>query len=134
MQSINKIKEYFLSMEMYEGRWVIVVKYRPKWGAYSSEDGRIKVSADENQEDVWWYYATDDKVEVDDIINLITETVATNIEAIKKVELFKIKAGELKQIFSDETLSFKTLQTLKFVFDDSIIKDFFALSISSFSQ
>lgn len=123
MQSINKIKEYFVSMEMYEGRWVIAVKYRPKWGAYSKEDGRIKVSPDENEEDVWWYYASDQTVEVDEIIDFICETVATNIEAIKKVELFKMKASELKKIFSDESLSFKKLQTLNFVFDDSTTKN-----------
>lgn len=115
--SINKIKEYFISMEMYQGRWVICVRFRPKWGAYSSDDGRIKVGPDEKQPDVWWYCANNDDVEVDEIIDLIDETVQTNMEAIKKVELFKQKANELKQLFSDENTSFKKLQTLKFVFD-----------------
>lgn len=119
MELINKIKQYFVSMEMYEGRWVICVRFKPKWGAYSSEDGRINVSADENEPDMWWYYANDESVDIDEIINLIDETVVTNLEAIKKVELFKLKAGELKKIFSDEKLSFKKLQTLKFVFDYS---------------
>lgn len=119
MQNINKIKEYFQSMDIYEGRWVITVKYRPKWGAYSSDDGRIKVGPDERTPDVWLYCAADDTVEVDEIIDLIEETVQTNLEAIKKVELFKLKANELKQLFSDESISFKKLQTLKFVFDAS---------------
>ena len=122
MELINKIKEYFVSMEMYDGKWVVAVKFKPKWGAYPSEDGRIKVSPDEQQPDLWWYYADDTSVDVDEIINLINETVVTNMEAIKKVELFKLKAGELKQIFSDEKLSFKKLQTLKFVFDDSVVE------------
>jgi hypothetical protein len=116
--SINKIKDYFVSMEMYEGRWVISVKYQPKWGAYSSEDGRISVVEDDNHADVWWYCAKDDDVTVDDIIELICETVQTNLEAIKKVELFKLKASELKQLFSDEKISLSKLQTLKFVFED----------------
>ena len=119
MESINKIKQYFVSMEMYDGKWVICVKFKPKWGAYSSDDGRIKVSPDENEADLWWYYASDESVDIDEIINLIDETALTNMEAIKKVELFKLKASELKKIFSDEKLSFKKLQTLKFVFDDS---------------
>lgn len=123
MESINRIKEYFVSMEMYNGRWVICVRFRPKWGAYSSDDGRIKVGSDEKQPDVWWYCANEDDVEVDEIIDLIDETVQTNIEAIKKVELFKLKASELKQIFSDESISFKRLQTLNFVFDDSKVPE-----------
>lgn len=121
MEGINRIKEYFVSMEMYNGRWVVCVKFRPKWGAYSSDDGRIKVGPDEKQADVWWYCANDDDVEVDEIIDLIDETVQTNMEAIKKVELFKLKASELKQIFSDENTSFKKLQSLKFVFDEDVI-------------
>lgn len=120
--SINKIKDYFVSMEMYEGKWVICVKFQPKWGAYPSEDGRIRVSSDEQEPDMWWYYANDDSVDVDEIINLINETVVTNLDAIKKVELFKLKANELKQIFSDEKLSLKKLQTLKFVFDDTVVE------------
>lgn len=106
-------------MEMYEGKWVICVKFKPKWGAYSSDDGRIKVSPDENEADLWWYYASDEGVDVDEIINLIDETASTNMEAIKKVELFKLKASELKKIFSDEKISFKKLQALKFTFDYS---------------
>ena len=121
--SINKIKEYFVSMEMYDGKWVICTQFKPKWGAYPSEDGRIKVVSDEQQPDMWWYCAEDDGVDVDEIINLINETVVTNLDAIKKVELFKEKASELKKIFSDEKLSLKMLQTLKFVFDDTIVEN-----------
>lgn len=117
--SINRIKEYFVNMEMHQGRWVIIVKYRPRWGAYASDDGRIEVGPDEKVPDVWWYYAKEEDVDVDEIIDLIDETVQTNMEAIKKVELFKLKATELKEIFSNEELSFKKLQTLKFVFDDT---------------
>lgn len=120
--SINKIKDYFVSMEMYDGNWVVCVKFKPKWGAYSSEDGRIKVGPDDKVPDLWWYYGASNDVDIDEIINLINETVETNLEAIKKVELFKLKAGELKQIFSDETISFKKLQTLKFVFDDNPVE------------
>ena len=133
MESIKKIKEYFLSIEMYEGRWVMSVKYKPKWRAYASADGKIKVSKDENEEDVWWYYASDDSIDIDDIINLVTETISTNIEAIKKVELFKTKAEELKKLFADESLSFDKLKSLKFIFDKpvTLIKDKVAKVISN---
>lgn len=115
--NINKIKDYFVGMEMYNGLWVVRVKYRPKWGAYPPEDGTIDVVADENEADLWWYCAKNKEVEIDAIINLIEETIQTNLEAIKKVELFKLKANELKQIFSDESISLSKLQTLRFVFN-----------------
>lgn len=116
MEMINRIKDYFVSMEMYEGRWVVVVRYNPQWTAYQSDDGRIKVSRDEKKKDTWWYYATDKNVEIDEIINLICETIETNIEVVKKVELLKIKAKELKEIFANEKYSFSDLEKLMFVF------------------
>ena len=121
--AFNKIKEFFVSMEMYNGCWAICVQYRPKWMAYTSEDGRIKAAQDDEVPDMWWYCANDNSVTVDEIIDLINETVQTNLEAIKKVELFKSKASELKQLFSDEKLTYKKLQTLKFVFDDSKVNE-----------
>ena len=122
-ERLGKIKEYFVGMEMYNGLWVVRVKYRPKWGAYPPEDGRIKVVSDESESDLWWYCANDEDVDIDSILDLIEETIQTNMEAIKKVELFKLKAGELKQIFSDESISLKKLQTLRFVFDENIDKE-----------
>ena len=116
---LNKIKEFFQSIEQYEGKWVICVKYRSKWGAYPSEDGKIKAVPDEHTPDVWWYYANDSKVDIDSIFDLIDETIQTNLDAVRKVELFKLKADELKRIFSDETMPFSKLQTLEFTFSDT---------------
>ena len=117
---LNKIKDYFQSIEQFEGKWVICVKYKPKWGAYPSEEGKINAVPDENTPDVWWYYGKDDKVDIDSIFDLIDETIQTNLDAIRKVELFKLKAEELKRIFSDDSISFKKLETLRFVFDEKI--------------
>lgn len=117
---LNRIKDYFQSIEQFEGKWVICVKYKPKWGAYPSEGGKINAVPDENTPDVWWYYGKDDKVDIDSIFDLIDETIQTNLDAIRKVELFKLKAEELKRIFSDDSISFKKLQTLRFVFDEKI--------------
>ena len=117
---LNKIKDYFQRIEQFDGKWVICVKYKPKWGAYPSEGGKINAVPDENIPDVWWYYGKDDKVDIDSIFDLIDETIQTNLDAIRKVELFKLKAEELKRIFSDDSISFKKLQTLRFVFDEKI--------------
>ena len=116
---LDKIKDYFQSIERYDGKWLVCVRYNPKWGAYDSEDKLVKAAADEKQPDIWWYYATKPNVDIERIFDLIEETIQTNLDAIKKAELFKLKANELKQLFSNEKISFKQLQTLKFVFDDS---------------
>lgn len=115
---LDKIKDYFQSIERYDGKWLVCVRYNPKWGAYDSEDKLVKAAADEKQPDIWWYYATNPNVDIEKIFDLIEETIQTNLDAIKKAELFKLKANELKQLFSNEKISFKQLQTLKFVFDE----------------
>lgn len=120
---LNKIKDYFQSIEQFDGKWVICVKYKSKWGAYPSDNGRINAVPDETTPDVWWYYGKDANVDIDSIFDLIDETIQTNLDAVRKVELFKLKANELKQLFSDETISFKKLQTLKFVFDETVAKE-----------
>jgi len=120
-EQINKIRDYFVSMAMYDGKWVVAVKYPPKWVAYSSDDQTIFVNQDDKNDNIWWYYAKDETIEIDDIINFVDETVQTNIEAIKKVELFKLKASELKRLFNDENMSFSRLQKLRFVFDDKVV-------------
>lgn len=117
-ERLNNIKDYFQSMELMEGRWFICVKYNSKWGAFSSEDGKIKVAPHESNPNIYWYYSEDEGTSIDDILDLIEETIKTNLEAIKKVELFKIKGEELKRLFSDENITFKQLQTLKFVMED----------------
>ena len=117
---LNKIKDYFQSIEQFEGKWVICVRYNPKWGAYPSENGKINAVPDENTPDVWWYYGKDDKVDIDSIFDLIDETIQTNLDAIRKVELFKLKAEELKRMFSDDSISFKKLQSLEFIFNEKV--------------
>lgn len=116
-ERLNSIKEYFVSMEMVEGKWAVCAQYRDNWCAYPPDDGSVELIEDENEKNHWWYVAKDESVVIDKLISLIEETVQTNIDAIRKVELFKEKATELKKIFSDEKLTLAQLQTLRFVFD-----------------
>lgn len=117
-ERLNKIKDYFQSMEIMEGKWVLCVRYKPNWGAFPSEDNRIQAIPDESTPNVYWYYSEDKNCDIEEILNLIDETIQTNLEAIKKVELFKLKGEELKRLFSDENVTFAQLQTLKFVMDN----------------
>ena len=117
-ERLNKIKEFFQSIEMVDGSWVICMKYKPKWAAYGTADGRIEVAPDDNVPDVWWYFSKHDGVGVDDILDLIEENIQTNLDAVAKLELFKKKAEELKALFSDEKVSLQRLKTLRLVMDD----------------
>lgn len=105
-------------MEIIDGKWVVCVRYSSKWGAYPSDDGKIRALADDNAPDTYWYYAKDENINIDDIFNLIEETIQTNLDAIKKADLFKQKVEELKSVFSDETNSTSKLETLRFVFQE----------------
>ena len=116
-ERLNSIKEYFVSMEMVDGKWAVCAQYRDNWCAYPPDDGSVELIEDENEKNHWWYVAKDESVVIDKLISLVEETVQTNIDAIRKVELFKEKATELKRIFSDEKLTLAQLQTLRFVFD-----------------
>jgi hypothetical protein len=114
---LSNIREYFQSLEQYEGKWVVCVNFKPKWCAYSSENGKINAIQDENVAYRFWYIATDTSVSLDNIIDLIEETINTNIDAFKKAELFQKKASELKVLFSSEEYTYNDLLALKFVFD-----------------
>jgi hypothetical protein len=116
---LNSIKEYFQSLEQYDGKWVICVNFKEKWVAYTPENGKIKAVGDEKVPNRFWYAANSTSVTLDDIIDLIEETIETNIDAIKKAELFKTKISELKVLFSRDEYNFNKLKTLKFVFDDA---------------
>jgi hypothetical protein len=115
-----KIKEYFQSLEQYEGKWVVCVNYKEKWGAYSSDDGKINAIPDEKVPCRFWYIANDKSITLDDILDLISETVETNIDALKKAELFKVYISKLKVLFSSEEYTYNDLSRLTFTFNDVI--------------
>lgn len=93
--------------------FIVRVQYNSRWGTYPSEDDKIKVAKSEDTLGEWYYYANYDDVDIDDIIDLIEDTVKVNQNAVKKVELLSKKVEELKALFADN--DFETLETLKFV-------------------
>ena len=110
---IEKIKQYFRSIELVENTIIIRVKYLNKWGVYPSEDNLIKVTKSDDAKNEWYYYADSDKKNISEIFDLIDETIEMNISAAKKIALLDKKFAELKTIFSNESLD--RLETLKFV-------------------
>ena len=78
---INKIKEYFRGMEITNNTYIIKVAYKDKWGVFPSEDNNIKVCKSEDAINEFFYYANYTTVNIEDIFNLIEETIEMNISA-----------------------------------------------------
>ena len=114
-ERIKKNSNYIQSVEMTGGLNIVKVVLPEKWMAYESENGLIKVARPDNPYEVgvWFYYCNENEAEVDDIIDLLEETVEMNENVILKVKLLSEKVEELKNVFENEPLA--KLQTLKFV-------------------
>lgn len=112
-ERINKISQYFRSMEMTNGVIIIKVQYNNKWGVYPSDDNKIKVAKSEETPNEWFYYGNFNDITVDDIFDLIENTIEMNLSAAAKLELLNSKFEELKNLFATESL--ERLSTLKFV-------------------
>jgi len=115
-ERIKKIEEYFKGMEIISNTVIIKVQYGDKWGAYPSSDERIKVAKSEEVINEWYYYSDYTYTIIDEIFDLIEETIEVNLSAIERLELLNEKMEELKNLFSNESLS--RLKTLTFVFQD----------------
>ena len=115
-ERIKKIEEYFKGMEIISNTVIIKVQYGDKWGAYPSSDESIKVAKSEEVINEWYYYSDYTYTIIDEIFDLIEETIEVNLSAIERLELLNEKMEELKNLFSNESLS--RLKTLTFVFQD----------------
>ena len=115
-ERIQKNERYFRGMEIVNNTVIIKVLYGEKWGAYPSQDETIKVAKSEEIPNEWFYYADYTYTVIDDIFNLIEETIEMNLSAIERLELFNIKMEELKSLFANEPL--QKLKTLTFHFDE----------------
>lgn len=113
---IKNNAEYFRSIEMAGLYPIVRVWFPEKWGVFPSKDERIKITRSEDTANEWYYYTTDETVGLDDMFDLMEQTINVNLSAIAKVELLKVKIEELKHVFSEESL--EKLQTLTFKFED----------------
>ena len=108
--------EYIKSVEIINQMFIVKVQYNSRWGTYPSEDEKIKVAKSEDTIGEWYYYANYDDVDIDDIIDLIEDTIRVNQNAVKKVELLSKKVEELKALFADN--DYEKLETLQFVMEE----------------
>ena len=110
---ISKIGEYFEGIERYNDALIVRVKLPERWGVYPSSDERIKVAPSEEVPNEYYYYGSSNDVNLEDIFQLILETIQMNKDVLLKIELLKEKVQELKELFDTKPL--EELKTLKFV-------------------
>ena len=114
---ILSIQEYFRSVEYYGDHIVVKVEFPKRWHVYSSLDEKIKAIPDDNIPNIFFYFTNINDSSLEDVFDLIRETIDTNVNALKKVEMMKERMNELKELFS--THSIEELKGLKFVLEDS---------------
>ena len=115
-ERIKKNEVYFRGMEIVNNTAIIKVLYGEKWGAYPSPDEKIKVAKSEEVPNEWFYYSDYTYTVIDEIFDLIEETIDMNLSAIERLGLFNQKMEELKELFANEPLS--KLKTLTFHFEE----------------
>lgn len=110
---ISQIGEYFKGIEKFNDALIVKIQLPDKWGVYPSADGRIKPAVSETTPNEYFYYGDSGEVKLEEIFQLIIETIQMNKDVLIKIELLKDKVNELKELFDTKTL--EELKTLKFV-------------------
>lgn len=113
---IKSNAEYFRGMEIRNGIVIVKVLYKDRWGAYPSNDEKIKVAKSDEVPNEYFYYGDFPDISFDDVFDLIENTIEMNLNAIAKIELLNAKFEELKNIFATESLD--KLKTLYFAFEN----------------
>lgn len=111
---ILKIGEYFRGIEYYGKAIMVKVAFPPKWQVFPSKDGLIKPA--KNEDGIYYYYGSNEEVTIDDIFNVIEETIELNKDTENKIQFLVQKRKELDELF--KTTPFEKLTRLRFVFDE----------------
>lgn len=116
-ERVKKLEEYRPDISFRDGAFILKIRFKPEWRVIEPSDReRIACSEDNNKKGLWWYVV---KIEdVDELFDLIDDTIEANIELEKKAELYKEKVNELKELFLSDA-SYEKLNSLQFTFAKS---------------
>lgn len=95
--------------------YMVTVTYGKKWAVQMPAETNSKVMCAKVREDGTYCYMTETSNGLEPVFGLIDSTIRYNEELEKKVELLKVKAEELKELFSSK--SYDELLRLKFVIE-----------------
>ena len=111
-EHIKELSEYNLSLETYNGNFIVSLKYKNGWTVKKPENDNIVFSFD-NDNGVC-YYAVPITSDIECVFNAINETIQRNKEMEEKVALYKEKREEMKELFRTKPLS--ELKKMEFTF------------------
>jgi len=104
--SQNEGVDYYMVSLTYGKKWTVLIP---------TEHSEQKVMCAKIKEDNTYCYMTETRNGLEPVFALIDETIQYNEELEKKVELLKVKAEELKELFANCT--YDKLLMLKFVIE-----------------
>ena len=111
-EHIKELSEYNLSLETYNGNFIVSLKYKNGWTVKKPENESIVFSYD-NDNGVC-YYAVPITSDIECVFKAINETIQRNKEMEEKVALYKEKREEMKELFRTKPLS--ELKKMEFTF------------------
>lgn len=114
---IMKLGDYFRGIEYFNDALIVKVNFPPRWQVYPSIDGNIKPASGEKIAGEYFYYGDMNKVSLDEIFELIKETIDANKDAESKIQLLNDKVNELKELFKREPLD--RLLKLNFIIEEA---------------
>lgn len=113
-ERLSALSQYDVRINTHNGNFVVSVQFKEDWISVPSPSDNIRLVNDDQRPGVR-HYVTPINGSVDDIFDLIEETIAYNRELEDKLLLFNDKIRELKDIFAAESLS--KLKRLRFTFE-----------------
>jgi len=113
---IMELKPYFMQMGVSGDYITVDAIFKPKWVLLDTDD--VKYTPNKDNKSVK-FYAMANTTEIDEIFDLVEAIIKHNKDREEKFQLLKMKAEELKLLFTDNNLA--ALKRLKFVFDDITI-------------
>lgn len=116
VNELDKIKDYFVGLQFFEGKILITAKFDPLWviqdGDYKIENkGSIRV-AQQTNDPLKYFLGLNDTIELSDIINLIEKILESNLTEQRKINLFNMKVNELRNLINELTL--EEFESLRF--------------------
>lgn len=114
--NIVEYAAYNLSMRIQDGYYIFTLHYPQKWKGIAPEDGGAIHVVNDDSDPTVFYYMTEVSNGVDEIFELVDETISYNRELELKASLIKEKVKELEELFISE--SYDRLLNLRFVIDD----------------
>jgi len=111
--NIKRIENYFVNLNIAEGKAYILAKFPDKWTVFEKFD-QLNVEAVKSKDGNGYYFFTDAENGVENLFTAIEFVENTNKDIEEKTQLLKEKMNELKQLFL--TNDVKKLKTLEFEF------------------